>query len=143
MYDLSHARGICGHRAAELVIHYAPKLFVTLFTEKALFNHYVQTNHLKTTRPFASIVFFEDKLMDPFSSTNQNTTWTGQKTALVWMKKIISFQHTPYPLTAFLDSDTCFCGPGELHLTLKLIICSLPLFNADFIHRSPRSPVAY
>eukprot|EP00240_Pyramimonas_obovata_P005961 CAMPEP_0118956920 /NCGR_PEP_ID=MMETSP1169-20130426/61831_1 /TAXON_ID=36882 /ORGANISM="Pyramimonas obovata, Strain CCMP722" /LENGTH=334 /DNA_ID=CAMNT_0006904971 /DNA_START=363 /DNA_END=1367 /DNA_ORIENTATION=- len=98
-------------RAAELATHYAPGLFATLFTDKALFNEYVQTHQIQTTRPFAQVVFFEDKLNEPLSSTTQNTSWTGQKIPSIWLKKIVSFQHTPYPLTAFLDSDTCFCGP--------------------------------
>jgi hypothetical protein len=49
----------------------------------------------------------------------------------MWRKKILSFLHTPYPLTAFLDGDTCFCGPGQrpfpLPSTLSLLQPSPPL----------------
>eukprot|EP00854_Cymbomonas_tetramitiformis_P008631 gene8631-10243_t len=95
-------------RSASLALYLNPDLFITLFTDKPLFTSYVHKFNLTTTHPFASVVFFDD-IMDLTKEYDAQTSISMGYGPVVWAKKIVTFQHTPYPVSLFMDGDTCFC----------------------------------
>jgi hypothetical protein len=55
-------------------------------------------------------VFFDQIMAEPNKTYPEKLNFLMGAGPLVWTKKIVSFQFSPYELTAFLDGDTCFCG---------------------------------
>ena len=63
---------------------------------------------------------------------------------LVWSKKIVSFQFSPYPLTAFLDGDTCFCGTMGLNRLFGVLGTGLRPFDLAYIlEKDNAGPATY